>query len=42
MSVYLHDIPLSQAKNIFAVAIESAGRWGILEKENIPLDEFAI
>ncbi len=42
MSVYLHDIPLSQAKEKFAEAINLAGRWKLLEKETIPLDEFSI
>ncbi len=42
MSVYLHDIPLFKAKNIFDEAIEKSGRDAILAKEIIPLDEFAI
>ncbi len=41
MSVYLHDIPLSEAKQRFQQAIQSAGRWCMLEAETIPLDENA-
>ena len=39
MSVYLHDIPLKDAKAILQSALEGAGLWGILGTETIPLDE---
>jgi len=39
MSVYLQDIPLSDAKTIFQSALEAAGLWRILGIETIPLDE---
>ena len=39
MSVYLHDIPLKDAKAIFQSALEGAGLWRILGTETIPLDE---
>lgn len=42
MSVYLHDIPLKQAKAVFQEALEAAGLWGVLETEEIPLDEQAV
>lgn len=41
MSVYLHDIPLAQAKERFQQALEKAGLWGVLDVETIPLDEHA-
>jgi putative molybdopterin biosynthesis protein len=41
MSVYLHDIPLLDAQTRFATALQSAGRWGVLGIESIPLDEHA-
>ncbi len=41
MSVYLHDIPLSEAKQRFQQAIQAAGRWCMLGIEAIPLDENA-
>ena len=42
MSVYLHDIPLSHAKERFQQALESAGCWGLLSSEEIPLNENAL
>ncbi len=42
MSVYLHDIPLSQAQSRFRQAISDAGLGGILGVEEIPLDENAV
>jgi putative molybdopterin biosynthesis protein len=42
MSVYLHDIPLPEAKKRFQGALESVGRWGILGSEEIPIDESAL
>jgi putative molybdopterin biosynthesis protein len=42
MSIYLHDIPLSEAHSHFRHALESAGLWGILGMEEIPLDEAAL
>lgn len=40
-SVYLHDIPLPQAQARLQAALQTAGRWGVLGKETIPLDEHA-
>jgi len=42
MSVYLHDIPLSQAWERFEQALSEAGLWGLLGVEEIPLDERAL
>ncbi len=42
MSVYLHDIPLIQAHEAFANALQAAGLDGVLATETIPLDEHAI
>jgi putative molybdopterin biosynthesis protein len=42
MSVYLHDIPLPQARERFQKALAEAGQAGILESESIPLDETAV
>jgi putative molybdopterin biosynthesis protein len=42
MSIYLHDIPLSEAQNRFKQALEEAGLWGVLGVEEIPLDEAAV
>jgi putative molybdopterin biosynthesis protein len=42
MSVYLHDIPLPEAQKRLEEALKSAGRWGILGSEEIPLDENAL
>lgn len=39
MSIYLQDIPLSEAQSIFHDALEKAGLWRILETEEINLDE---
>ena len=41
VSVYLHDIPLSEARAIFHQALMSAGYFGPLSSEEIPLDEAA-
>lgn len=41
MSIYLHDIPLSDAKSRFQQELESAGLNGLLGTEEIPLDEKA-
>ncbi|HEX7621350.1 MAG TPA: molybdopterin biosynthesis protein [Anaerolineales bacterium] len=42
MSVYLHDIPLPEAKARFEQALREVNLWGVLGMENIPLDENAI
>jgi putative molybdopterin biosynthesis protein len=42
MSVYLHDIPLNQAKSIYESALKNADRWRVLGTEEIPLDEDAL
>ena len=42
MSVYLHDIPLSQAQARFQQALEEADLWRVLGIETIPLDEHAL
>ncbi|MCK6568317.1 MAG: molybdopterin biosynthesis protein [Anaerolineales bacterium] len=42
MSVYLHDIPLSQARERFRQALQEAGLWRVLGMEEIPLDENAL
>ena len=42
MTVYLHDIPLEEAKRRFSSALESAGLDLILGEEIIPLDENAL
>ena len=42
MSVYLHDIPLPQAKAQLEAALIAAGKAGVLEIEEIPLDEHAL
>jgi putative molybdopterin biosynthesis protein len=42
MSVYLHDIPLSQAKTQIQTALEAADLWGLLGVDEIPLDENAL
>ena len=39
MSVYLHDIPLSEALTRLELALEQAGRAGLLGLEDLPLDE---
>lgn len=42
MSVYLHDIPLSDAKKRLETALRGAGLWQTLGAEPIPLDENAL
>ncbi|MCJ7432123.1 MAG: molybdopterin-binding protein, partial [Anaerolineales bacterium] len=42
MSVYLHDIPLSQAQARLREALKDAGLWCVLGVELIPLDEHAL
>ncbi len=42
MSVYLKDIPLSQAQERFISALKEAGLWQVLGIEEIPLDEEAL
>jgi putative molybdopterin biosynthesis protein len=42
MSIYLHDIPLDAAKELLEKSIRTAGCWGILAIEEIPLDEDAL
>src|SRR5512139_3775073 len=42
MSVYLHDIPLSQAQARIREALQDADLWRVLGTENIPLDENAL
>lgn len=42
MSVYLHDIPLPDARKKFEDALKSAGLWGVLREETLPLDEQAL
>jgi putative molybdopterin biosynthesis protein len=42
MSVYLHDIPLSQALERFQEALQAIGMGGVLGVEEIPLDEQAV
>jgi putative molybdopterin biosynthesis protein len=39
MTIYLHDIPLSEARKRFESSLISAGLWGLLEAEEIPLDQ---
>lgn len=39
MSVYLQDIPLSEARSRLDVALQSIGKWGVLGEEKIALDE---
>ena len=39
MSIYLDDIPLTEAKERFESALKSIGMWGILGIEELPLDE---
>lgn len=41
MSIYLHDIPLSEAKERLQGVLEAAGRWQVLGTEEIPLNEHA-
>lgn len=42
MSVYLHDIPLSQAQARLREALQEADLWRVLGVEEIPLDENAL
>ncbi len=42
MSVYLHDIPLEQAKMRLQQALQEAHLWGLLGKETISLDDRAL
>src|SRR5512145_2329388 len=39
MSVYLHDIPLADAKTRLEQALREAGLGGVLGSETLPLDE---
>jgi putative molybdopterin biosynthesis protein len=41
MTIYLHDIPLPEAQTRLENALKKAGLWGVLEIEEIPLDEIA-
>jgi putative molybdopterin biosynthesis protein len=42
MSVYLHDIPLDQAKARFEAALKEGLLWGVLGQETLPLDQNAL
>ena len=42
MSVYLHDIPLSQAQERLQQALKDSNLWRVLGVEIIPLDEHAL
>ncbi len=42
MSVYLRDIPLSEARSRLETALKLAGLWKVLGGETIPLDEKAV
>ncbi|MBI3165151.1 MAG: molybdopterin biosynthesis protein [Chloroflexi bacterium] len=42
MSIYLHDIPLSQAQDRLRQALQDADLWRVLGVEEIPLDENAL
>ncbi len=42
MSIYLRDIPLTEAKTRFEQTLREAGLWRVLGTETIPLDENAI
>lgn len=42
MSVYLHDVPLPEAKNRLRQALCDANLWQVLGAETIPLDENAL
>ena len=39
MSVYLHDIPLPEAKTRMEIALRQSGLWRVLGAEMLPLDE---
>jgi len=40
-SVYLHDIPMDEARAAFRAALEEAGLWGPFPGEDVPLSEAA-
>lgn len=42
MSIYLHDIPLPEAKARLETALREAGLWDRFESEEIPLNEQAL
>jgi putative molybdopterin biosynthesis protein len=42
MTIYLHDIPLPQARSILVEALQANGREGVLGIEQITLDEQAL
>lgn len=42
MTVYLHDIPLPEAKKRLETSLRKAGLWQVLGVERIPLDEHAL
>lgn len=42
MAVYLHDIPLPEAKKRLETSLRKAGLWQVLDAERIPLDENAL
>ena len=42
MTVYLHDVPLPDAWRAFKNALEEAGLWELLGKEEIALDENSV
>jgi putative molybdopterin biosynthesis protein len=42
MSVYLHDIPLAEARGRLQRALDEAGLWCVLGSQSIPLDENAL
>ncbi len=42
MSLYLHDIPLTEAQARFHSALEQAGLWRVLGADSISLDENAL
>src|SRR5688572_786300 len=42
MSLYLHDIPLSEAQARLRRALQEAGLWRVLRTEIIPLNENAL
>jgi putative molybdopterin biosynthesis protein len=42
MSVYLHDIPLSDARARLDLALQNAGRDGLLGVEDLPLNEHCL
>jgi putative molybdopterin biosynthesis protein len=42
MAIYLHDIPLPEAKSILDQALQANSRLGVLGIEEVPLDEYAL